>query len=84
MASNERATAFSNDSTPEKECNKRRRYNDSLEQEEKPKFLDGHQRENGLEDPVDELLGSQIEGRVRLEDTHKGQQASRCDTSTLG
>lgn len=41
--------------TPEEQCQERWRHHNTLDKEQKTKFLDRHQSENGLEDPVEEL-----------------------------
>lgn len=55
MTCHERAAAFGDDYAPEEQSEKCWRDDDTLDQEQKSEFLDGHQSQDGLEDPIDEL-----------------------------
>ena len=71
MTSHQGAAPFGHDGAPEEEGDEGWRHNDCLDQEEKSQLLDGHEGQDGLEDPVDELL------KVRQEHDLKRRWHSR-------
>lgn len=73
MTCHERAAAFGDNHAPEEQGEKCRWYDDTLDQEQESEFLDGHQSQDGLEDPIDEL------GRYVLASLCRGAAAAWID-----